>query len=163
MFCFICDPTLIRLGFGLTYTDLYGLYGSTAWSTTAKTKQQVLDNVRNQALRITTGSMRSTPVKAMEKTAAVQPLSQRRDAQIMVHAEKLKSLPNHPMKERMNGLTKNRLKRSSFILESKGLARERRGDLPQATFPLSPADLPQPWKGKHTILPINTTVPLIAP
>ena len=47
-------------------------YGSTAWSTTAKTNQQVLDKVQNQALRITTGSMKSTPIKAMEKTAAVR-------------------------------------------------------------------------------------------
>ena len=79
----------------------------------------------------------------------------------MVQAKKLKSLPNLTMKERMNGLTKNHYKCSSFVHESKRLAREHRGDLPQATFPLSPADLPQLWKGEHRGLQINTTVPLI--
>ena len=53
-------------------------YGSTARSTTAKTNQQVLDKVQNQALRIITGSIRSTPIKAMETTAAVQPQSDER-------------------------------------------------------------------------------------
>ena len=72
-------------------------------------------------------------------------------------------LQNHPTKERMNGLTKNHLKRSSFIHESKRLAKEHRGDLPQATFPLSPADPPHLWKGEHRSLQINTTVPLITP
>ena len=86
------------------------------------TKQQVLDKVQNQVLRIITGSIRSTPIKAMETTAAVQPQSQMRGAQIMVQAKKLKSLPNHPMKERMNGLTKNHYKCSSFVHESKRLA-----------------------------------------
>ena len=37
-------------------------YSSTAWSTTAKTNQQALDKVKNQALRLITGSMRSTPI-----------------------------------------------------------------------------------------------------
>ncbi|KAK7109286.1 hypothetical protein V1264_013353 [Littorina saxatilis] len=50
-------------------------YGSTAWSTAAKTHQQTMDRVQNQALRIITGSMRSTPIKTMEEVAAMQPLS----------------------------------------------------------------------------------------
>ncbi|XP_041364052.1 uncharacterized protein LOC121379473 [Gigantopelta aegis] len=77
-------------------------YGSSAWSTTAKTNQQALDKVQNQALRIITGSMKSTPIKDMEKTAAIQPLGERRDAKIMIQAEKFRYLPNHPMKQRMD-------------------------------------------------------------
>ena len=53
-------------------------YGSKAWSNIAMTNQQVLDKVQNQALRIITGSIRSTPIKAMETTAAVQPQSDER-------------------------------------------------------------------------------------
>ena len=34
-------------------------YSSTAWSTTAKTNQQSLDKIQNQALRIITGAIRS--------------------------------------------------------------------------------------------------------
>ena len=48
-------------------------YGSTAWSTAAKTHQQSLEKVQNQALRIITGSMRSTPIRAMEEITSIQP------------------------------------------------------------------------------------------
>ena len=37
-------------------------YSSTVWSTTAKTNQQSLDKIQNQALRIITGAMKSTPI-----------------------------------------------------------------------------------------------------
>ena len=64
-------------------------YGSTAWSTTAKTNQQALDKVQNQALRLTTGAMRSTPITEKERITGVQPLGQRRDAKNMMQAEKV--------------------------------------------------------------------------
>ena len=67
--------------------------GSTAWSTAAKTHQQSLDKVQNQALWIITGCMRSTPVKAMEEATAILPNHQRRDKEIMVQIEKCKCLP----------------------------------------------------------------------
>ena len=71
-------------------------YGSSVWSTTAKTNQQALDKVQNQALRLTTGAMRSTPITEMERLTGVQPLGQRRDAKNMMQAEKC--LTNHPLK-----------------------------------------------------------------
>ena len=98
-------------------------YGSTAWSTAAKTHLQTLDRVQNQALRLITGSMRSTPIQAMEEVAAIQPLVQRRDMKNLVQAEKIKALPHHPMGHRMDQPTKNRLKRSSFLYETRRLAR----------------------------------------
>ena len=55
-------------------------YGSTAWSTTAKTNQQALDKVQNQALGLITGSKSITE---MERLTGVQPLDQRRDAKNM--------------------------------------------------------------------------------
>ncbi|KAK7093816.1 hypothetical protein V1264_007506 [Littorina saxatilis] len=136
-------------------------YGSTAWSAAAKTHQQTLDRVQNQALRIITGSMRSTPIKAMEEVAAIQPLSQRRDAKVMVQTEKFKCLPAHPMKKRMNNLTKNRLKRSSFLHESKRLAREHQASVPPSALPISFSDLPQPWNEDYKNLHISTTVPYV--
>ena len=84
-----------------------------------KTTQQALDKVQNQALRIITGAMRSTPIKAMEQLTGIQPLNQRREAKIMVQAQKYRCLPDHPMKSKLDSLTKNRLKRSSFVHESK--------------------------------------------
>ena len=41
-------------------------FGSTAWSTTAKTNQQALEKVQNQALRLIAGAMRSTPITEMD-------------------------------------------------------------------------------------------------
>ena len=92
-------------------------YSSTAWSTTAKTNQQSLDNIQNQALRIIAGAMESTPITFMEQTTAIQPLQQRRQAKVLLQTEKC--LPDHPMKEKVEGRTKNRIKRSSFTHEVK--------------------------------------------
>ena len=49
-------------------------YGSTAWASAAKTNLSRLDKVQNQALRIITGAMRSTPIAAMEEVTGIQPL-----------------------------------------------------------------------------------------
>ena len=88
-------------------------HGCTAWLTTEKTNQQVLDKVQSQELHLITGAMRSTPITEMERLTGVQPLGQDPDAS--------RCMPNHPMKTRLEGLTKNRLKRNSFVQESKKL------------------------------------------
>ena len=134
-------------------------YGSSAWSTTAKTNQQALDNVQNQAIRLITGAMRSTQITEMERLTGVQPLGQRRDAKNMMQAEKFKCLTNHPMKTRLEGLTKNRLKRSSFVHESKKLSRQFHDRLPQSTLPFFPADMSEPWITDITDITVHTTVP----
>ena len=85
-------------------------YGSIVWSTKAKTNQQALDKVQNQALRLITGAMRSTPITEMERLTGVQPLGQRRDAKIMMQAKKFKCMTNHPKKTRLEGHTKTLLK-----------------------------------------------------
>ena len=99
-------------------------YSSTAWSTTAKTNQQSLDKIQNQAIRIITGAMKSTPITFMEQTTAIQPLQQRRQAKVLLQAEKYKCLPEHPLKEKVEGRTKNRIKRSSFTHEVKMLQKD---------------------------------------
>ena len=96
-------------------------YSSTAWSTTAKTNQQFLDKIQNQALRIITDAMKSTPITFMEQTTAIQ---QRRQANVLLQAEKYKYLPDHPMNEKVEGRTKNRIKRSSFTHEIKKLQKD---------------------------------------
>ena len=137
-------------------------YGSSAWSTTAKTNQQALDKVQNQALRLITGAMRSTPITEMERLTGVQPLGQRRDVKNMMQAEKFKCLTNHPMKTRLEGLTKNRLKRSSFVHESKKLSRQFHDRLPQSTHPFFPPDMPEPWVTDITDIKVHTTVPSLS-
>ena len=39
----------------------------------------MLDKVQNQAMRLTTGAMKSTPIKVMEDTTAISSLGHRRD------------------------------------------------------------------------------------
>ena len=90
-------------------------YGSTTCSSASKTSNHTLDKVQNQALRLITGSMRSTPIKIMEEITAIQPLSKGRDMIIMIQAERYKCSPSHPMKTKIHGMTKNRIKRESFI------------------------------------------------
>ena len=137
-------------------------YGSSAWSTTAKTNQQALDKVQNQALRLITGGIRSTPITEMERLTGVQPFGQRRNAKNMMQAEKFKCLTNHPMKTRLEGLTKNRLKRSSFVHESKKLSRQFHDRLPQSTLPFFPQDMPEPWITDITDIKVHTTVPSLS-
>ena len=137
-------------------------YGSTAWATASKTNLQSLDRVQNQALRLITGSMRSTPIQAMEKVAVIQPLAQRRDEKILVQAEKFRCLAQHPMTRRMDQSTSSRLKRRSFLHHSRTLARRHQTPMPSA-LPLKYADLPQPWNEEHKTFYISTTVPQVAP
>ena len=74
-------------------------YGAAAWSTAAKTNLQSIDKVQNQALRIITGAMKSTPIVAMEEITGIQSLKSRRDIKVLLQAEKFKCQKDHPMKE----------------------------------------------------------------
>ena len=42
----------------------------------------MLDKVQNQAMRLITGAMKSTPIKVMEETTAISSLGHRRDMKI---------------------------------------------------------------------------------
>ena len=89
-------------------------YGASAWATTAKTHTNKLDHVQNISLGTILGAMKSTPIAMMEKTTGVEPLESRRQAKLLTHAEKMKRLPDHPLHNRIQDLTKNRLKRKSL-------------------------------------------------
>ena len=80
----------------------------------------------------------------------------------MMQAEKFKCLTNHPMKTRLEGLTKNRLKRSSFVHERKKLSRQFHDRLPQSTLPFFPPDMPEPWVSDITDIKVHTTVPSLS-
>ena len=66
------------------------------------------------------------------------------------------------MKTRLEGLTKNRLKRSSFVHESKKLSRQFHDRLPQSTLPFFPSDMPEPWVSDITDIKVHTTVPSLS-
>ena len=107
------ETGLINLYIGTIRTHLE--YGSTTLSSASKSATYTLDKVQNQALRLITGSMKSTPIRFMEEATAIQPLSKRRDMRNIIPAEMYKCSPSHPMRKRMDAMTKHRLKRESFI------------------------------------------------
>ena len=98
----------------------------------------------------------------MERLTGVQFLGQRRDAKNIMQAEKFKCLTNHPMKTRLQDLTKNRLIRSSFVHESKKLGRQFHDRLPQSTLPFFPPDMSEPWVTDITDIKVHTTVPSLS-
>ena len=133
-------------------------YGSTAWGTAATTTLQGLDRIQNQALRIITGALKSTPIARMEETTNIQPLKERRDTRVIVHGEKFKSTPNHPMAEKFKNISLNRLKRSSFVHQAKRLRRQI-PELPQVSIPLSTVPEFQPWtESAGNRMTINSTL-----
>ena len=89
-------------------------YGASAWATAAKTHTNKLDKVQNIGLRTILGAMKTTPIAEMEKTAGVEPLEGRRQAKLLIHAEKMKRMPDHPLHQKLKDPTKNRLKRKSL-------------------------------------------------
>ena len=100
-------------------------YGMSAWSNAAKTNIDRVSKVQNQAARIITGAMRSTPIEELETITGLQPMSDRQDQKTLMQAAKFKRL-NHPMKERMARPTRGRLKRESFVQQSRKLERQYR-------------------------------------
>ena len=101
-------------------------YGSTSWGTAAKTNKSKLDRVQNMGLRLILGAMKTTPIHEMEKTANVEPLERRRDLKVLLQGEKLQRLPAHPLHNRLQQPTKNRLKRQSLNHQYKALRAQHR-------------------------------------
>ena len=80
-------------------------YGAAAWNSASKTTLQSVDKVQNQALRLITGAMRTTPITAMEEVTGIQPLRDRRSMKTLLQAEKFKCKLKHPMKAKVEGRT----------------------------------------------------------
>ena len=123
-----------------------------------QTSNYTLDKVQNQALRLITGSMRSTPIKIMEEITAIQPLSKRRDMRIMIQAERYKCSPSHPMNTKIHGMTKNRIKRESFIHKTNTLSEiyESSSNTVQSTY-----SSPPPCQNTTRSIDIKVTVPAV--
>ena len=65
-------------------------------------------------MRTILGAMKTTPIAEMEKTAGIEPLEGRRQAKLLIHAEKMKRMPDHLLHQKLKDPTKNRLKRKSL-------------------------------------------------
>ncbi|KAK7093030.1 hypothetical protein V1264_008689 [Littorina saxatilis] len=136
-------------------------YGSNSWMTAAKTHLQTLDKVQNQALRLITGAMKTTPIVKMEETSSIPPLAKRREQKAMLQANKFRCSENHPMKERLQTLSSGRLKRSSFAVEARALNRKHQETLPNQVIPISFSLDAPPWEDREETVTVQTTIPHI--
>ena len=75
-------------------------YGKAAWGTTGKTNMDKMSKVQNQAARIITGSMRSTPIQELGTITGLQPLLDRCHGKLLTQADKFKRLSSHPMEKK---------------------------------------------------------------
>ena len=133
-------------------------YGMAAWGTVANTHFERLKKVQNQATRVMTGAIKSTPVNIIESTTGVQPLEDRRDTKILTQAAKFRRMPSHPMNDRIGKPTPTRLKRISFVRQAKQTL-EQHGDLQNHVPKELPASLAVPPWEIHTVPEINLGVP----
>ncbi|XP_056000382.1 uncharacterized protein LOC125675120 [Ostrea edulis] len=136
-------------------------YGSSSWMTAAKTHLQTLDKVQNQALRIITGAMKSTPIHSMEEITNITPLNKRRECNAMLQAAKYCCTEDHPMNNRLTQLSSGRLKGSSFVLETRALQREHHESLPKQVKPIAFSVNDYPTEDKLRNVSIQTSVPNI--
>ena len=88
-------------------------YGATSFSSAAKSNTAKLDKIQNSSMRIITGAIKTTPIKAMETATNLHSLDERRREKSIRQAEKMKRIPSHPLKEKLLEPTKNRIKRQS--------------------------------------------------
>ena len=94
-------------------------YGASAWATAAKTHTNKQGKVQNFGLRTILGAMKTTPVDEMEKTAGVEPLEGRRQAKLLIHAEKMKRMPDLPLHQKLKDPTKKQIEKEKSEPPSK--------------------------------------------
>ena len=133
-------------------------YGMATWGTAAKSNLDRLTKVQNQATRIMTGAIKSTPVKDLESIPGIQTLCDRRDMKMLVQDAKFKRPTDHPMNQRMGQPVCRRLKRNNFLHQAKELIKQN-PDLHNHTPKEIPTCLSVPsWKSEA--LPnINMEIP----
>ena len=106
-------------------------YGSNSFLTAASTHQNSLEKIQNQGLRIITGAMKSTPINKMQSITGTPSLRTRWENKALTHLTKIRAMTDHPMHERAKELEPSRLKRSSFMSQSKMLQRTIADKLPK--------------------------------
>ena len=87
-----------------------GIWAS-AWATAAKTHTNKLDKVQTTGLRTILGAKKTTSIAEMEKTAGAESLERRWQVKLLIHAQKMKRMSDHPLHQKLKDPTKNRMKR----------------------------------------------------
>ena len=131
-------------------------YGSGAFMSAAQTQIHNLEKVQNQALRVITGAMRSTPIEKMQKITGIAPLKQRMDGKALTMFTKAKLMKDHPMHNRTKQRGQGRLKRKSFMGQAKVLQEKNKNELP---LDIEPIKLKEHWRETPTNFKVITSVP----
>ena len=104
--------------------------------------------------------MKSAPIRVMEETTAIQPLSKRRDMRNIIQAERYKCSPSHPMRKIMDAMTKHRIKRESFIHKNNNLKRTYNNNSIK-TVQCTYSSPPMSSEHANRSLTIRTTIPTV--
>ena len=133
-------------------------YASSSWNTAAKSNKAKLDKIQNRGLRTIMGAMKSTPITEMEKTASIPPLETRRKEKLLIQGEKMKRLRSHPLHDKLQSLTKNRLKRKSLNHQIKEQQRDNADILTSNILQCEPLTITD-WTPHSLGANIRTTIP----
>ena len=88
--------------------------------------------------------MKSTSIMELETITGLQSLDDRRDLKLLSQAAKFKRLQDHPMRQRLSQPTKGRLKRESFVHQSRMLERRQEDILDHDPKEIPPPPPPPP-------------------
>lgn len=105
----------------------------------------MLENVQNQALRVITGVIRSTLIRAMEELTAIQSLSHRSDARQI-------STSFCPRKQKLEGLTEIVCAEQALYLSLSATKRD------PPSQPLDRSDVPTPYNQELSNINVSTSV-----
>ena len=72
-------------------------HGSSAWTTAVKTHTNKLDKIHKFGLRTILGATKITPIAEMVRAAGAEQLENRRQAKLLIYAEKIKMMPDHSL------------------------------------------------------------------
>lgn len=133
-------------------------YGMASTCTASKTQQNNRNKIQNQAMRIMTGAMCSTPISCLETITGLQSLEERSDIKVLTLAAKFKRMNDHPMHKMTKAPLKTRLNRTSFVKELRRLEKQEPGFMDQIPEPMHQASSIPPWKEK-SIPTIITSIP----
>ena len=102
--------------------------------------------------------MKSTPIMELETITGLQSLDNRRDLKLLSQAAKFKRLQDHPMRQRLSQPTKGRLKRESFVHQSRMLERRQEDILDHDPKEIPPCLAVPAWSGRTSPV-IRCTIP----
>ena len=106
--------------------------------------------------------MKSTPIQELESITGLESLEDRRDTKLLKQAAKFKRLPDHPMHNRLTKPTKGRLKRGSFVHQTRILER-RHQELLDQDPKVIPGYLDNPSWSEDVGPSIQCSVPGVGP